>query len=173
MIEITWHILGYRDEEGNVELEKILVTAGQKGTGKWTVIDVLETGIPVTLIGASVFSRCLSALKDERVASSEIINGPELFFSGDRADFISDLEQAILASKIVSYAQGFMLIKEAAKKNNWNINYGDIALMWRGGGIFILTGQVQEGMFHLPIIMFKIVLLKILIMKFKRLIIQE
>jgi len=135
LIEITRDILGFRDEDGEPLLEKILDTAGQKGTGKWTGISALDLGIPLTLIGESVFARCLSALKDERVKAAKVLSGPAIDFKGDKATFIEYIRQALFASKIVSYAQGFTLLKEAAKEYNWNLNYGDIALMWRGGCI--------------------------------------
>ncbi|MDF1571145.1 MAG: decarboxylating NADP(+)-dependent phosphogluconate dehydrogenase [Bacteroidales bacterium] len=135
LIEITRDILGFRDEDGEPLLEKILDTAGQKGTGKWTGISALDLGIPLTLIGESVFARCLSALKDERVKASKVLSGPAIEFKEDKATFIEYIRQALFASKIVSYAQGFTLLKEAAKEYSWNLNYGDIALMWRGGCI--------------------------------------
>ena len=135
LIEITRDILGYKDEDGEALVEKILDKAGQKGTGKWTGIAALDLGIPLTLIGESVFARCLSSLKDERVAASKILNGPDAKFDGDKAEFIEAIRQALYASKIVSYAQGYTLMKEAAKEYNWDLNYGEIALMWRGGCI--------------------------------------
>lgn len=135
LIEITRDILGYKDEDGEPLLEKILDTAGQKGTGKWTGISALDLGIPLTLIGESVFARCLSALKDERVKASKVLSGPKIEFKGDKAQFIEYIRQALFASKIVSYAQGFTLLREAAKEYDWSLNYGDIALMWRGGCI--------------------------------------
>lgn len=135
LIEITRDILGYRDEDGDPLLEKILDTAGQKGTGKWTGVTALDLGVPLTLIGESVFSRCLSAQKDQRVAASKILSGPTIKFEGSREDFINDLEQAVYGAKLVSYAQGFTLLREAAKEYNWNLNYGSIALLWRGGCI--------------------------------------
>ena len=136
LIEISSHIFASKDEDGQPLVDKILDTAGQKGTGKWTVIDALDTGQPVTLIGESVFSRCLSALKDERVKASSVLNGPESkTFSGDRDAFIEDVRRALYCSKIISYAQGYMLLRAAAKENGWNLNMGGIALMWRGGCI--------------------------------------
>lgn len=134
LIEITRDILKYKDEKGYL-LERIRDTAGQKGTGKWTAIAALDYGVPVTLIGESVFSRCLSALKDERVEASEILTGPSLVYKGDKKQFLEYLRQALYVAKIISYAQGFMLLREAAKVHNWNLNYGGIALMWRGGCI--------------------------------------
>ncbi|MCK5200071.1 MAG: decarboxylating NADP(+)-dependent phosphogluconate dehydrogenase, partial [Spirochaetales bacterium] len=152
LIEITRDILGYRDEDGEPLVEKILDTAGQKGTGKWTGISALDMGIPVTLIGEAVFSRCLSARKEERVEASKLMKGPETKFQGKKEEFIADLEQALLASKIVSYAQGFMLMREAAKENGWNLNYGGIALMWRGGCIIrsVFLGKIKEAFDNNP-----------------------
>lgn len=135
LIEITRDILGFKDEDGNPLVEKILDTAGQKGTGKWTAITALDLGIPLTLIAESVYSRCLSAQKDLRVKASKVISGTKPDFKGDKEQFIKDLEEAIYASKIISYAQGYDLMMEAAKEYNWNLNYGGIALMWRGGCI--------------------------------------
>ena len=147
LIEITRDILAYKDEDGEPLVEKILDTAGQKGTGKWTGISALDLGMPVTLIGESVFARCLSALKDERVAASKKISGPDEKFTGDKTGFVKDLEQALLFSKIISYAQGFMLMKEAAKENKWVLNYGAIAMMWRGGCIIrsVFLGKIKEA----------------------------
>lgn len=135
LIEITRDILGFRDEDGDALVEKILDTAGQKGTGKWTGIEALDLGIPLTLIGESVFARCLSAIKEERVEASKVLTGPVPSYGGDRAEFIKDIESALYASKIVSYAQGYTLMREAAKEYGWELNYGGIALLWRGGCI--------------------------------------
>jgi len=135
LIEITADITKFRDNDGKHLLDKILDAAGQKGTGKWTAISALEYGMPLTLIGESVFARCLSSLKDERVLASKHICGPAKKFDSDKKQFLEDLKQALYAAKIVSYAQGFMLMREAAKQLNWNLNYGGIALMWRGGCI--------------------------------------
>jgi len=135
LIEITRDILAFKDTDGKPLVDSILDTAGQKGTGKWTSVDSLDLGIPVTLIGEAVYARCLSALKDERVAASKILTGPDAKFSGDKQAFIEDIRQALLASKIVSYAQGFMLLREAAKVYKWELNYGSVAMMWRGGCI--------------------------------------
>ncbi|MFA5651298.1 MAG: decarboxylating NADP(+)-dependent phosphogluconate dehydrogenase [Proteiniphilum sp.] len=135
LIEITTDILAYKDEDGSPLVEKILDTAGQKGTGKWTAVTALDLGIPLTLIGESVFSRCLSAQKDLRVKASEMIPAKKAAFNGDKQQFIDDLENAIYGAKIISYAQGYDLMMEAAKEYNWNLNYGGIALMWRGGCI--------------------------------------
>jgi 6-phosphogluconate dehydrogenase len=135
LIEITRDILAYKDTNGKPLVDKILDTAGQKGTGKWTAVAALDLGIPLTLIGEAVFSRCLSAIKDERVAASKILIGPAPMFDGDKAKFINDIKNALYASKIVSYAQGYALLKAAAEEYNWKLNYGGIALMWKGGCI--------------------------------------
>lgn len=135
LIEITRDILAFRDEAGEPMVEKILDKAGQKGTGKWTGITALDLGIPLTLIGESVFARCLSAQKDERVRASKILEGPETNFTGDKKALIEDIRQALFASKVVSYAQGYVLMQAAAQEFDWKLNYGDIALMWRGGCI--------------------------------------
>ncbi len=152
LIEITADILGYRDEKGEALVEKILDTAGQKGTGKWTAVNALDMGIPVTLIGEAVFSRYLSALKEERVEAAGIIKGPDATFSGNRDEFLMDLESALLASKIISYAQGFMLMREAAKEFGWKLNYGEIALMWRGGCIIrsVFLGKIKDAFDRKP-----------------------
>ncbi len=135
LIEITGDILGTRDEDGAPLVEKILDTAGQKGTGKWTVVDGAQLGIPITLIAEAVFSRCLSARKDERIAASQEFQGVEPKLSEDRDAVLADLEHALLAAKISSYAQGFMLIREASREHGWHIDYGAVATMWRGGCI--------------------------------------
>jgi 6-phosphogluconate dehydrogenase len=135
LIEITRDILAYKDTDGKPLVDKILDTAGQKGTGKWTAVTALDLGIPLTLIGEAVFSRCLSALKNERVKASGILNGPSPSYTGDKVKFINDIKDALYASKIVSYAQGYALMKAAAGEYKWNLNYGGIALMWRGGCI--------------------------------------
>ncbi len=135
LIEITRDILAYKDEDGKPMVDKILDTAGQKGTGKWTAVSALDLGIPLTLIGESVFARCLSAQKSERVEASKILKGPEPEFTGDKVEFVEDLRQALYASKMVSYAQGYVLMREAAQEYGWGLNYGGIALMWRGGCI--------------------------------------
>ena len=135
LIEITRDILAYKDEDGTETVDVILDKAGQKGTGKWTAISALEIGQPLTLIGEAVFSRCLSALKDERVAASKVLNGPGTRFEGDKESFIKDLEQALYASKIVSYAQGYQLMRAISDEKDWQLDYGAIALMWRGGCI--------------------------------------
>ncbi|MGI6340028.1 MAG: decarboxylating NADP(+)-dependent phosphogluconate dehydrogenase [Bacteroidales bacterium] len=147
LIEITRDILAFKDEDGLPLVEKILDTAGQKGTGKWTGITALDLGIPLTLIGEAVFSRCLSAIKDERVRASKVLKGPGKAFSGDRNAFIANLREALYASKIVSYAQGYSLMKAAAEEYGWKLNYGGIALMWRGGCIIrsAFLGKIKEA----------------------------
>jgi 6-phosphogluconate dehydrogenase len=147
LIEITRDILGYKDEEGNEVVDLILDTAGQKGTGKWTVVAALDTGMPLTLIGEAVFSRCLSAVKDERVAASKILKGPKPKFTGNKKAFVRDLQAALYASKIVSYAQGYQLMRAAAKEYKWNLNNGGIALMWRGGCIIrsAFLGKIKDA----------------------------
>jgi len=147
LIEITRDILGYKDEDGNEVIDLILDTAGQKGTGKWTGMAALDIGQPLTLIGEAVFARCLSALKEQRVAASKILTGPAGKFEGDKKAFVDDLRQALYASKIVSYAQGYQLMRAAAADYNWNLNYGGIALMWRGGCIIrsAFLGKIKEA----------------------------
>ena len=147
LIEITRDILGYKDEDGNYVLDLILDTAGQKGTGKWTGIEALNLGQPVTLIGEAVFTRCLSALKEERVAASKEIKGHVSSFNGDQQSFVNDMRQALYASKIISYAQGFQLMREAAKEYGWDLNYGGVALMWRGGCIIrsVFLGKIRDA----------------------------
>jgi len=135
LIEITRDILAVKDGDDTPLIDKILDTAGQKGTGKWTAVAALDEGIPLTLIGEAVFARCLSAIKEERVAASKIISGPQPRFTGDKKAFINDIKDALYASKIVSYAQGYALMRAAATTYGWNLNYGGIALMWRGGCI--------------------------------------
>jgi 6-phosphogluconate dehydrogenase len=146
LIEITRDILGFR-ENGEVLVDKILDTAGQKGTGKWTGIAALDLGVPLTLIGEAVFARCLSAQKEERMAASKILQGPVPASPEDKKQFIEDIRQALFASKIVSYAQGYVLMREAAKEFGWNLNYGGIALMWRGGCIIrsVFLGKIKEA----------------------------
>src|SRR5215471_13441620 len=147
LIEITRDILAYKDEKGEYVLDKILDTAGQKGTGKWTSVSSLDLGMPVTLIGEAVYARCLSAMKDARVEASKILKGPKFQFEGDRKAFVEDIRQALLASKIVSYAQGFMLLREAANEYHWNLNYGGIAMVWRAGCIIrsAFLGRIKEA----------------------------
>ena len=166
LIEITRDILRFRDEDGEPLVEKILDTAGQKGTGKWTGVSALDLGVPVTLIGEAVFARCLSALKDERGRAAGVLAGPPggagagsgaglggaglgggAGGAGAAGAFVDDLEQALLASKIVSYAQGYMLMREAAAEYGWRLNYGGIALMWRGGCIIrsVFLGEIKKA----------------------------
>ena len=147
LIEITRDILAYKDEDGSPIVEKILDTAGQKGTGKWTAISALDEGISLTLIGEAVFSRCLSAVKDERVAASKVLSGPAAKFTGDKKEMLECIRKALLASKIVSYAQGYALMRAAAKTYGWDLNYGDIALMWRGGCIIrsVFLGDIKKA----------------------------
>lgn len=135
LIEITRDVLAFDDDDGKPLVEKILDSAGQKGTGKWTAINALDLGMPVTLIGEAVFARCLSSLKQERGRASKLLDGPKPNFTGDKKEFLANLEQALYASKIISYAQGFMLIQNAAKEYKWKLNKPSIALMWRGGCI--------------------------------------
>jgi len=135
LIEITANILAYKDADGQPLIEKILDTAGQKGTGKWTGINALDLGIPLTLIGESVFARCLSAQKDERVKAAKILPKQLGAFSGDKQAMIAAVRDALYAAKIISYAQGFRLMREASKEYKLALNYGEIALMWRGGCI--------------------------------------
>jgi 6-phosphogluconate dehydrogenase len=136
LIEITTKIFAKKDDDGKPMIDKILDTAGQKGTGKWTAISALDLGQPVTLIGESVFARCLSALKDERVAASKILQGPKKVLTiSEKKEFIEDVRRALYCSKMVSYAQGYMLLRAIEKEQNWELNMGGIALMWRGGCI--------------------------------------
>jgi 6-phosphogluconate dehydrogenase len=147
LIEITRDILGFKDADGQPLVDRILDTAGQKGTGKWTGIEALELGIPLTLIGEAVFARCLSAIKEERVEASKVLPGPKPKFEGDRKAFIEDVRKALYASKMVSYAQGYTLMRAAAKERGWNLNYGGVALMWRGGCIIrsVFLGKIKEA----------------------------
>jgi 6-phosphogluconate dehydrogenase len=135
LIQITAEILAFEDTDGSPLVDHILDSAGQKGTGKWTVIDSAQLGQPVTLISEAVFARCLSALKTERVAAAGRLSGPKPPPITDPAAFIEQVRQALYASKIVSYTQGYMLMRAAAAEYGWNLNYGGIALMWRGGCI--------------------------------------
>jgi 6-phosphogluconate dehydrogenase len=147
LIEITRDILGFNDDDGQPLVEKILDTAGQKGTGKWTGIAALDAGVPLTLIVEAVFSRCLSAAKDERVRAAKAFPAPEINAPAGKNAFLEDLEKALYAAKIISYAQGFLLLREAAKEHGWNLNYGGIALMWRGGCIIrsVFLGRIKEA----------------------------
>ena len=148
LIEITRDIFAVKDDDGQPLVDKILDTAGQKGTGKWTGISSLDLGVPVTLIGEAVYSRCLSAMKDERVRASKVLSGPaERVKVADRKAFIEDVRRALYCSKIISYAQGYMLLREAANDQKWNLNFGGIALMWRGGCIIRsrFLGKIKEA----------------------------
>ena len=149
LIEITAQIFAKKDDDGAPMVDKILDTAGQKGTGKWTAISALDLGMPVTLIGESVFARCLSALKDERVDASKILFGPEKATvpAEHRADFIEEVRRALYCSKMISYAQGYMLLRAAEKEMGWKLNMGGVALMWRGGCIIrsVFLGDIKKA----------------------------
>jgi 6-phosphogluconate dehydrogenase len=147
LVEITRDILGFKDADGQPLVDKILDTAGQKGTGKWTVISSQDLGIPITLIAEAVYARCVSAMKDERVAAARKLKGPKPAIKGDHKKFIEAIRQALYASKIISYTQGYMLMRAAAKEHRWNLNYGGIALMWRGGCIIrsAFLGKIKEA----------------------------
>ena len=147
LIEITSQIFKYKEDDGTPLVERILDVAGQKGTGKWTGISALDLGMPVTLIGEAVFARCLSALKDQRIEVSKHFKGPDKPFAGDKKQLIEDICHALYASKIISYVQGFMLMRAAAKEMKWNLNYGSIALMWRGGCIIRsrFLGEIKKA----------------------------
>lgn len=147
LIEITRDILAFKDADGSPLVDKILDTAGQKGTGKWTVVASLDTGTPLTLIGEAVYARALSALKNDRVEASKVLNGPTPKFTGDKKQFIEDIRKAVYASKLVSYAQGYVLMRYAAQEYGWNLNNGGIALMWRGGCIIrsAFLGKIKEA----------------------------
>lgn len=147
LIEITARIFEVKDEDGRLLLDKILDVAGQKGTGKWTVINALDLGMPLTLIAEAVFARCLSAMKEDRLAASALIKGPDAKFQGDPKAFTHAIRQALYASKIISYAQGFMLMEQAARDYGWQLNYGGVALMWRGGCIIRsqFLGKIKEA----------------------------
>jgi 6-phosphogluconate dehydrogenase len=161
LIEITRDILAYKDTDGAPLVDKILDTAGQKGTGKWTVVNSQDMGIPITLIAEAVYSRCVSALKDERVKAARKLKGPRPALTSIAANaekkkqFIADIRDALYCSKIVSYAQGYMLMREAGKQFNWNLNYGGIALMWRGGCIIRsrFLGKIKEAYDNNPKLM--------------------
>jgi 6-phosphogluconate dehydrogenase len=155
LIEITRDILGFKDTDGQPLVERILDTAGQKGTGKWTVVNSQDLGIPITLIAEAVYSRCVSALKEERVKAARKLKGPRPAIGAAKKEaakkaFIEDVRLALYASKIVSYAQGYMLMRAAAKEYGWNLNYGGIALMWRGGCIIRsrFLGKIKEAFDH-------------------------
>ena len=152
LIEITRDILDYKDDQGEFLLEKILDSAGQKGTGKWTSNSALDLGVPLTLINESVFSRFLSSIKEERVVASKVLEGPQFEFKGDKKQFLEDLQNALYASKIVSYAQGYALMLAAAKEYDWQLDYGSIALMWRGGCIIrsAFLGKITDAFKDTP-----------------------
>lgn len=135
LIEITRDIMNFKDTDGQPIVEKILDKAGQKGTGKWTVVSALDSGIPLTLIAESVFARCISALKDERVKAAKVLNGPAVSFKGDKQSFVDLVGKSLYFAKVLSYAQGYALLRAAAKEYGWNLNYGGIAMIWRGGCI--------------------------------------
>ena len=147
LIEITRDIMAFKDSDGQPMVEKILDKAGQKGTGKWTVVSALDAGVPLTLISEAVFSRTLSSQKEERVEASRIIGSAKPKFGGDKKAFVQDIQDALYASKIVSYAQGYVLMRTAAKEFGWDLNYGGIALMWRGGCIIrsAFLGKIKEA----------------------------
>jgi len=147
LIEITTDILAKKDTDGQPLVDKILDTAGQKGTGKWTAIAALDEGMPLTLIGEAVFARCLSAIKEARVEASKVLTGPQKKFEGNKEEFIENIRKALYAAKIISYAQGYALMRAAAKTYGWNLNYGGIALMWRGGCIIrsVFLGKIKEA----------------------------
>jgi 6-phosphogluconate dehydrogenase len=147
LMEISADILGHRDADGLPLVDKILDAAGQKGTGKWTGINALDLGVPLTLIGEAVFSRCLSAMKEERGKAAELLAGPATVFDGDTKEFVSAMRDALYAAKIISYAQGYMLMRQAAKEYGWQLNYGSIALMWRGGCIIrsAFLGNIKQA----------------------------
>lgn len=147
LVEITRDILAFKEESGGALVDKILDVAGQKGTGKWTGMAALELGIPLTLIGEAVFARCLAAMKEDRVEASKVLVGPTVVFDGDREGFLNDLEQALFASKLISYAQGYALMKAAAQEYDWRINFGGIALTWRGGCIIRskFLGRIKQA----------------------------
>jgi len=147
LIEITRDILAYKDEKGEHTVDYILDTAGQKGTGKWTAVAALDEGVPLTLIGEAVFARCLSAMKEDRVEAAKLFPKEKTKFEGDREAFIENIRKALFASKIISYAQGYILMRAAAKDKGWDLNYGGIALMWRGGCIIRsqFLGKIKEA----------------------------
>lgn len=156
LIEITAQILGFKDEDGEPLVTKILDTAGQKGTGKWTAINAFDLGVPLTLIAEAVFVRCISSLKAERVQMSKLFQAPKIELQGDKAELVESLYYALLASKIISYAQGFMLIREASQTYGWNINYGATAMLWREGCIIRsgFLGNIKEAYENDPNLIF-------------------
>jgi 6-phosphogluconate dehydrogenase len=152
LIEITSDILAFKDTDGLPLVEKILDKAGQKGTGKWFSVNSFDLGIPVTLIGEAVYARCLSALKDERMSASKVLPAPASAFSGDKKAFVEDIRQALLASKIISYAQGFMCMREAQKEYGWKLDFGNIALLWRSGCIIrsVFLEKIKQAFVNNP-----------------------
>jgi 6-phosphogluconate dehydrogenase len=147
LIEITRDILRYKDENGSYKIDQILDAAGQKGTGRWAVDAALEMGIPLTLVAEAVLARSLSALKEERVNASRLLDDSIGAFAGDPIPFLDDIQQGMYAAKITSYTQGYMLLRAAAKEYQWNLNYGGIALMWRGGCIIrsVFLGKIKDA----------------------------
>ena len=156
LIQITADILAFKDEDGAPLVEKILDTAGQKGTGKWTGINALDLGIPLTLISEAVFARCVSAFKEQREIAAQRFNSTIQPIDGDRVEWLSALRLALLASKIISYAQGFMLIREASEVHNWQLNYGNTALLWREGCIIrsAFLGNIRDAYENNPDLVF-------------------
>ena len=152
LVEITSHILGFKDDDGTPLAGKILDTAGQKGTGKWTGINALDLGVPLTLISEAVFSRCLSAMKPEREKAATILEGPPIGSQKNVNDLINDVHDALYAAKIISYAQGYMLMRAAAEEYSWNLQYGNIALMWKGGCIIrsAFLGNIKDAFDNNP-----------------------
>ena len=152
LIEITADILAYKEKDGTPLVDRILDTAGQKGTGKWTATVALELGTPLTLIGEAVFSRYLSSIKQDRVEASKLLGGPNIQFNGNKEQVLEDIHDALYAAKIVSYAQGYTLLNEAANQFNWNLNFGGIALMWRGGCIIrsAFLNKIKDAYDHNP-----------------------
>lgn len=152
LIEITADILTFTDQDGEPLIDKILDAAGQKGTGKWTGISSLEMGVPLTLITESVYARCLSALKDERITAAEIYPISKMPCTENKAAMLQAIHDALYASKIISYTQGYMLMREAAKNFGWQLNFGGIALMWRGGCIIRSTflGEIKRAFDEQP-----------------------
>ena len=147
LIDITTDIFTVKDEDGSPLVEKILDSAGQKGTGKWTSVTALDEGVPVTLISEAVFARYLSAMKSERVEASKELSGPYVEFKGEVQEYIDRLRKALYCAKIISYAQGFSLMKAVSEKKNWGLDYGNIALMWRGGCIIrsVFLDKIKEA----------------------------
>ena len=152
LIEITRDILGFKDDDGQPLVDKILDKAGQKGTGKWTVMTALDVAVPLTLITESVFARVLSSMKDERVLASQTLSGPQRVFTGDKQQFIAELGRALYLAKIISYAQGYQLMRAAAQEFGWQLNYGGIAVIWRGGCIIRseFLGKIKAAFDHNP-----------------------